>query len=74
MLLGDVGGMEGGAEGEDPPGTIRVTPEEKAAIDRLVALGFPKHRAVEAYLACDKNEEMAANYLFDNMGADDQYE
>jgi UV excision repair protein RAD23 len=71
MLLGGEGGVEGG---EDPPGTIRVTPEEKEAIDRLVALGFPKHRAVEAYLACDKNEEMAANYLFDSMGADDNYE
>lgn len=73
MLLGAEGGLEGG-EGADPPGTIRVTQEEKEAIDRLIALGFPKHRAVEAYLACDKNEQMAANFLFDNMGADDNYE
>lgn len=72
MLLGDLAGPEG--EGVDPPGTIRVTQEEKEAIDRLVAFGFPKHRALEAYLACDKNEEMAINYLYDNMGADDQYE
>ena len=64
-------GAEGGA---DPPGVIRVTQEEKDAIERLQALGFPRHRAIEAYMSCDKNEEWAANYLFENMGADDQWE
>lgn len=76
LLLGGGGaGGAGGAEGgQDPPGTIRVTQEEKDAIDRLASLGFPKHRAIEAYLACDKNEEWAANYLFENVNADDQYD
>jgi UV excision repair protein RAD23 len=61
------GGGPGGAGGHggNPPGTIRVTPEELEAITRLTGLGFPKHRAAEAYFACDKNEELAANLLFD---------
>ena len=72
LLGGDMGGDE--ETENDPPGTIRVTQEEKDAIDRLSSLGFPKHRVIEAYFAWDKNEEWAANYLFENNNADDNYE
>ena len=41
------------------------------SINRLVSLGFPKNRAAEAYFACDKNEEMAANFLFDSGNMDE---
>lgn len=46
---------------------IRVTEQEKAAIERLEQLGFDQARAVEAFFACDKNEELAANFLLEHM-------
>jgi len=64
---GGEGGEEGGEGGQLPPGTIMVTPEEKGAIDRLVALGFNRQLAIEAFFSCDKDEAMAANYCFDRQ-------
>ncbi|KAL6762625.1 XPC-binding domain-containing protein [Haematococcus lacustris] len=48
-------------------GVIELTAEDDAAIQRLQALGFDRNMCVEAYFACDKNEEMAANYMAENM-------
>ena len=66
---GGAGGHPGagaaGGGGNPPPGSIQVSPGEMEAINRLAQLGFPKTRAAEAYFACDKNEEMAANFLFE---------
>jgi len=73
LLQNGIPGSGGGAGGAPPgprPGEIRVTPEEKAAIDRLAALGFSQQAAAEAYLLCEKNEELAANFLFDNGNMD----
>merc|ERR1740123_724330 len=63
--MGGMGGPQGGGGGGR--GVIQVTQQEKAAIDRLKLLGFPEHAAVEAYMVCDKNEEAAANYLFNTQ-------
>lgn len=63
---------QGGQPGQPgiPPGAnvIQLTAEEAAAVQRLQQLGFSQGEAAEAYLACDKNEELAANFLFDSMG------
>ncbi|KAI1433175.1 UV excision repair protein Rad23 [Xylaria sp. CBS 124048] len=66
-----------GEDGDDdaplPPGAqaISVTEAERDAIERLCRLGFEREAAIQAYFACDKNEELAANFLFDQPEDDD---
>eukprot|EP00565_Helicotheca_tamesis_P002618 CAMPEP_0185727274 /NCGR_PEP_ID=MMETSP1171-20130828/3001_1 /TAXON_ID=374046 /ORGANISM="Helicotheca tamensis, Strain CCMP826" /LENGTH=468 /DNA_ID=CAMNT_0028395801 /DNA_START=72 /DNA_END=1478 /DNA_ORIENTATION=+ len=71
MQGGGMGGLPGmggagGAGGEGgQPHVLRLTPEEIAAVDRLADMGFDRAEAAQAYLACDKNEALAANLLMD---------
>lgn len=73
VLAGQLGGggMPGAPGAGAEPAEIRVqlSPEEQEAVGRLEQLGFPRASAVQAYLAAEKNEELAANLLFD-MGDD----
>ncbi|KAF3329621.1 ubiquitin receptor RAD23b-like protein [Carex littledalei] len=56
---------------EEMPHSINVTPEEQEAIARLESMGFDRARVLEAFLACDRNEQLAANYLLEHAADED---
>ncbi|KAL7524877.1 hypothetical protein ACHAXR_002130, partial [Thalassiosira sp. AJA248-18] len=71
MQAQGLGGMMGGAGAGAGAGgmggaqVLRLSEEEMAAVDRLTEMGFDRTEAAQAYLACDKNEALAANLLMD---------
>lgn len=66
-MQGGGSGMMGGGGGGGPQ-VLRLSEEEMAAVNRLADMGFDRTEAAQAYLACDKNEALAANLLMDSMG------
>lgn len=73
LQAAQAGGVAPGAPGQPgqpvpaAPAQPQLGPTGEEAVQRLQGLGFPRGLCVEAYLACDRNEEMAANFLFDRM-------
>ena len=60
---------EGGEFDDEEGGSqvIHLTEEQAEAVGRLQALGFSRELCAQALLACEGNEELAANYLFEQQ-------
>ena len=56
-----------GGEGGEGGMVVELSEEDVAKVERLQSLGFQRDACIEALLACDRNEELAANFLAEQM-------
>lgn len=64
---GSAGAGEGDlVHGEDGRNYLKLSKQDYDAVNKLKELGFGEADCLQAYFACDKNEDMAANLLWEN--------
>lgn len=56
--------IEGDDQGDEETVRVMLTEQDESAIRRLCELGFDRNLVIQVYMACDKNEEVAADILF----------
>lgn len=64
------GNLQGG-QNRSQRHVVSLTQEEMDSVNRLMELGFSQQDAAAAFLACDKNEALAANLLLEGWTAQD---
>mmetsp|Transcript_73278 Transcript_73278/g.218682 ORF Transcript_73278/g.218682 Transcript_73278/m.218682 type:complete len:787 (-) Transcript_73278:150-2510(-) len=55
----------------DPTASAHLTPADEEVLARLIGLGFDRATCVEAYLKCQKNEDLAVSSLLEDIYAED---
>ncbi|PWN46322.1 UV excision repair protein Rad23 [Ceraceosorus guamensis] len=60
----------GGGAGDDDEqvGMDELSPEDQEKVQQICAMGIPEDRAIEVFLMCDRNVELAVQYYFENPG------
>lgn len=46
---------------------MTYTEKDRETIQRLINLGFKEEEVIQAYLACERNEDLTAHFLFNNL-------
>ena len=64
LARGGVGGTGGNTSNSGRNDVIKLSKTDYDVVQRLKEFGFSEMEAAQAYFACEKNEEMALNFLF----------
>lgn len=68
ILTNQLNPGDGGEEDDLAEEGVELTPQDQQAITEMQSLGFTQQQCTEAYLICDKNKDLAINFLLDQQG------